>query len=586
MFCIYCGKKIAEDSESCPFCGKDVSGSLRPKAGTSPERRSESAHGRRKRKNRRKQWPLVLIFASAALLIAVLVLGLTMAGKEPKAGSPLPDPAGTYPAGQAGAELTAGSGESRADPLPDSGESRADPLPDSGESIADLLPGLWEERILVNGTDVFLTHLELRRNGEVILWDGYENSEIWDYYSGEYSRVEEGENGEGLLELRLSGEGEEHTTRVRISISDSDSGQEAPELTLIYEGGDKIPMLGEEERTFIADTTQPLPEKDDSAYDFSGTMPSAEAPSAPAPDPVHIPWALAGVPDHAMVWGSDELKEDMQDATGIRGRDIMLSDVWELTELNIYLGYVSGNDYDRMGALGELKNLTNLHIFCDEYENLEFLPELPYLTTLTLDGDLRDIGALRGCAALEELTLNSYVWDLSPLRSLNGLKKLSVTGYNITDISPIGGLQDLEKLYLDCSNLADLSPLRSLPALRELTIYHGKSISDIRPLESLGSLEKLSLTDCGIRDVSALSGLRDLKELEVTGSPLSDVGPLRGLTSLRMLNLFDDQISDVSPLKELKNLKKLYLHENNVSLSDRAALQSALPNTDIAWDYY
>ena len=561
MFCIYCGNKLADDADSCPVCGKAVSVSLRPQGDAPSGQHAAAAHGSREGKSsaKRRQW--VLVPAAAILVLVVLVLGLTL--------------------GRRGA----GTGGAGSNPAAPSDPSAAAMMAGNGGSSADPLPGLWEERVRISDEEVFLTTLELRPNGEAVFWDGYENSEVWDYYSGSYSRLEEDGNGSCLLELHLSGEDGEYTTRIRVSISGySSAGQ--PALTLVYDSGDMIPMLGDAQRVFSANSTQPAPEEDSTSYPIV-YRPSSETPQpVPTVPPVQIPWASAGVPDHVMSWGNDAMKSAMQTFTGIRDRDIMLSDVWEITELTLSLGYDSDDSY-RMSALRELKNLVHLNITCSEYENLEFLWELPCLRSLTLDGHLRDISALSGCTNLEKLRLSSsYFWDLSALGGLSSLKELSLTAYQVTDIGPIGNLRNLETLYLDCSNLADLSPLSSLPALRELTVDHGDSIRDIRPLEKLGTLEKLSLTNCRISDVSPLSGLHNLTVLEVMGSPLSDVGPLRGLTNLQTLNLFADEISDVSPLQELKNLRELYLHENNISQSDRAALQAALPYTSITWEYY
>ena len=56
---------------------------------------------------------------------------------------------------------------------------------------------------------------------------------------------------------------------------------------------------------------------------------------AAAPEVVFIPWEEAGLEDHVMEWGDAKLQTHMEGITGIEDREIMLSDVWEYTELDL-----------------------------------------------------------------------------------------------------------------------------------------------------------------------------------------------------------------------------------------------------------
>lgn len=55
--------------------------------------------------------------------------------------------------------------------------------------------------------------------------------------------------------------------------------------------------------------------------------------------PIFVSWEEAGLTDHVMDWQDEALEAAMQNITMIDG-DIMLSDVWELTALNLspYMG--------------------------------------------------------------------------------------------------------------------------------------------------------------------------------------------------------------------------------------------------------
>lgn len=54
-----------------------------------------------------------------------------------------------------------------------------------------------------------------------------------------------------------------------------------------------------------------------------------------APPVYFVPWEEAGLEDHVMDWQDENLEAAMREITGIADGDIMLSDVWEITELDI-----------------------------------------------------------------------------------------------------------------------------------------------------------------------------------------------------------------------------------------------------------
>jgi serine/threonine protein kinase len=106
-----------------------------------------------------------------------------------------------------------------------------------------------------------------------------------------------------------------------------------------------------------------------------------------------------------------------------------------------------------------------------------------------------------------ELTFRvDKVTDLTPLRALRGLKKLTLT-----------------KAAPGQAALADLWPLKGLP-LKELSIA-GTSVSDLTPLLPL-----------------------QLDVLDVAGTPLSDLALLKN-TPLQTLNVSKTKVTDYEPLK-------------------------------------
>ena len=223
-----------------------------------------------------------------------------------------------------------------------------------------------------------------------------------------------------------------------------------------------------------------------------------------------IPWSEAGLEDHVMDWQDENLEFVMRWTTGISDRDIMLSDVWELTEL-----FLEGEIYN-INALNELTNLTKLE------------------------------------------SRFSQISDISALSGLTNLEYLDLSVNQITDISALSGLTNLKYLRLSDNQIIDISALRNLSNLKNLELGKGElggnrnQISDISALSGLTNLEYLDLSSNQIKDISALSGLTNLKALQLDDNQITDISALSGLTNLRVLNVRLNSIADYSPVEFIK----------------------------------
>ena len=65
---------------------------------------------------------------------------------------------------------------------------------------------------------------------------------------------------------------------------------------------------------------------------------------------------------------------------------------------------------------------------------------------------------------------------------------------------------------------------------------------------------------------------------------INDISPLAGLTNLWDLILWENNITDLTPLVGLTDLAVLSLSDYNISVSQKAMLEEALPDTLITWD--
>lgn len=335
----------------------------------------------------------------------------------------------------------------------------------------------------------------------------------------------------------------------------------AGEQAVLTPGGtlETQPLAGEQIPDFIREEIeddQDLMKAVSGSGDSGTEQPDAgiAAPSAP----VFVPWAEAGLTDHEMDWQDAALAAKMAELTGITDREILLSDVWELTTLSF--GH-DPLDISDISALGELTNLTSLQLSNTNVSDIGPLSSLTNLTYLSLAGStiaagsgISDIGPLSGLTNLTQLylPLNS-ISDLGPLAGLTNLTSLGIQGNYISDITPLAGLTNLTYLDLSQNSISDISPLSGLTRLNSLYIADN-SISGISPLAGLTNLTQLSLTRNSVSDLHDLSGLTGLTSLRLDGNEVSDLGPLANLTNLEYLYLSDNYISDFSPVEFVPHL--------------------------------
>ena len=268
---------------------------------------------------------------------------------------------------------------------------------------------------------------------------------------------------------------------------------------------------------------------------------------------IFIPWEEAGIEDYAIDWIDPDLESCMREVTGIRDRDIMLSDVWEITELDLSLTFMwNVHNLHDLTALGVLYNLQYLDVSFNKVEDISVLANLPNLVHLDLahNYNINDISSLADLTHLEFLDLAStYIDNISALTNLKNLKFLNLDGVELIngDISPLADLTKLETLSV--YRIHSLAPLANLTNLKSL--YVGICTSedeDISFLSNFTQLQRLSLVYCGISDISALANLTNLQYLALYNNNISDISPLANLTNLTELAISDNPITDYSPV--------------------------------------
>lgn len=180
-------------------------------------------------------------------------------------------------------------------------------------------------------------------------------------------------------------------------------------------------------------------------------------------EPDIIPWEEAGLEDHVMDWkGQDEIEHEMRIKTGIMEGDLMLSDVWEVTQIE--LGGSRWGWTDDLSPLVELENLTMLTLRSSLILEYYDISELKQLKKLFIPG----IGLKDG--------------EIDFLSELTNLTDLDLSENEISDLTPLSELKNLEHLNLRSNQITDVSPLAELTNLKDLDLYYNEGITDYSPV--------------------------------------------------------------------------------------------------------
>jgi serine/threonine protein kinase/Leucine-rich repeat (LRR) protein len=183
------------------------------------------------------------------------------------------------------------------------------------------------------------------------------------------------------------------------------------------------------------------------------------------------------------------------------------------------------------------------------------------------DGKLESVG--RGGTPRVENGVVTGLWlntdvvaDLSPLRALAGLKRLSCgrTHHSkLADLSPLRGLS-LEQFTCGHNDVSDLSPLEGMP-LTELTVA-GTKVSDLSPLRGM-PLAHLNFQSSPVTDLSPVRGMR-LSVLNCGGSNVSDLSPIAGMPLVTLLTVEPQKITKgIEVLRQMSSLQTIGTDGNN-----------------------
>ena len=236
---------------------------------------------------------------------------------------------------------------------------------------------------------------------------------------------------------------------------------------------------------------------------------------------------------------------------------------------------------------------------CHLLESLEPLRGLP-LKELTLHDckKIKDLSPLADCPSLESLVLPSPDIDLSVIKKLPHLlrltdQKLSAFDWDMTQIPTVAEFfgrtpeqiaqqtarrEQIQKIKasinaashtgpvypkitfdadgglsvtIEDNSFRDLSVFRGFP-IKALYV-RGTQVADLSPLAGMTTLQRLEILHTKVTDLSALAGL-SLRWLDFGQCPIADLTPLRGMP-LEVVSADVSNVKDISILGEFPTLK-------------------------------
>ena len=212
--------------------------------------------------------------------------------------------------------------------------------------------------------------------------------------------------------------------------------------------------------------------------------------------------------------------------------------------------------------------------------DLSDLRHLPYLEKLTITGrEITDLSFLSGMTHLRELDLSGCTLraDLAALNTLPELERLSLKGCSLSSIAFLEGAPALKELDLSGNAIGNLNPLASIPTLQVLNL-RDNAVAVLKPLVGLKELTHLDLAENVLTDLTPISGCSKLTALDVSGNKLTSIAPVQNLTALTTFRAEKNQLTDCAALALCTELRTLDISHNQ--LTDITMLSSLAKMTD------
>lgn len=216
--------------------------------------------------------------------------------------------------------------------------------------------------------------------------------------------------------------------------------------------------------------------------------------------------------------------------------------------------------------------------------------EMLEITSLSIyDSNIKDLTGLEYAKNIEELYLTSNQYEnMNSVYGLLNLKKLTLEGNNIKNLVNFKNANKLEELRLynynssnnDVINYSYIASITSLKTL-EITDTSLTTAFNINTLSKLTNLEKLNLNlNNQIKDITNIGSFANLTELDLSANYIEDISPLKNLTKLETLRIkTTDSDKNMETLKAINVKQSLYYYQDidNIYIEKGKKTEAELP---------
>jgi len=134
------------------------------------------------------------------------------------------------------------------------------------------------------------------------------------------------------------------------------------------------------------------------------------------------------------------------------------------------------------------------------------------------------------------------------LYEISNLRKIDISGNTeIQNLSPLRKLPSLSSLDASSSGIQSVLEIKDMPDLRELNISK-TAVIDLTPLTGLAGLNLLNISETKAIDISSVGNLRNLKQLEMDNVQAANLNAILRLS--RLEKLFADGVPAIAAMVE------------------------------------
>lgn len=209
----------------------------------------------------------------------------------------------------------------------------------------------------------------------------------------------------------------------------------------------------------------------------------------------------------------------------------------------------------------DAKELKHLKCKSDYITSLDGIQQFPNLESIDMGNkgtQIKDLSPIRYLVHLKRISIpNSEIEDTSYLVFLDNVTLLNLRGNHITDMRYIPYMSSVSTLALDFQSpnfITDISPFKRMRSNVTRLSLQGNKITDISPLADFNDLEYLTIQDNRITNIAALANKPKLVELNMSVNMISDISPIN--TSRNLLSIYSD-FNNISTIKPIDNMTEL-----------------------------